>query len=65
MGRQFSNFADAPGMIGYRVKVADLQNDVESGCEHSLWDKFLGIITMVVVSASGWIAVIELIRLLR
>jgi len=64
MERQFSNFADAPGMMAYRVKVADLQND-ESGCEHTLWDKFLGIATMVVVSAGGWIAVIELIRALR
>jgi hypothetical protein len=65
MERQFSNFAAAPGMIGYRVKIAHLQNDAESRSEHSLWDRFLGIATMIAISTGGWIAIIELIRLLR
>ena len=61
MEQYFTNIAHATGMRGvYRVRVADWP--AADDCEHSLWNKLLGLVTMVVVSAGGWFAVIELIR---
>jgi hypothetical protein len=61
MERGFTNFAGATGMrVVYHVRVADLPD--ADDCEHSLWNKLLGLVTMVVVSAGGWFGVIELVR---
>lgn len=49
----------------YRVRIADQPRVQDSVCEHSLWDKLLGVATMVVVSAGGWIGIVELVRLLK
>lgn len=46
--------------VVYHIRVADLPE--ADDCEHSLWDKLLGLVTVVVVSAGGWFGVIEFIR---
>jgi hypothetical protein len=63
MEGQITNFAGMRGI--YRVRIADLPRVQDSVCEHSVWDKLLGVATMVVVSAGGWIGILELIRLLK
>jgi hypothetical protein len=45
----------------YRVRVANL----EEADQRTFWDRCLGVVTMAVVSAGGWTAIIELIRVLR
>lgn len=64
MEQHLPHFAHANGMSGiYRVRVAEFH---ETGaCEHTVWDKLLGLTTIIVVSAGGWAVVIELIRLLK
>jgi len=50
----------------YRVEIIHVQGvATEDADQRSLWDKCLGIATMVVVSTGGWAAIIEVIRLLR
>jgi hypothetical protein len=62
---QLSQYANANGMTGtYRLPDIEAAND-DLSCPRSLWDKFLGITTMVGVSVGGWTAIIELIRLMR
>ena len=39
--------------------------NLEEAEQRSLWDRCLGVVTMAVVSAGGWTAIIELIRVLR
>jgi len=66
MERSLTNFSSVSGMRAiYRVRIANLPRVEDSEQEHSLWDKLLGLATMIVVSAGGWTAVIELFRLLR
>lgn len=65
MERRVINFADATRVAdAYRVKVASIRNvaDDDLSSERSLGDKCLGIVTMVVVSALGWAAIVELVR---
>jgi hypothetical protein len=65
MERRVINFADATRVAdAYRVKVAYIRDvaDHDLSGERSLGDKCLGIATMVVISALGWAAIIELVR---
>lgn len=51
---------------GYRVRVAAfLHPAADLRRERTFWHRCLGIFTMVVVSAGGWAAIIELARWLR
>jgi len=64
MERRVINFADATRVAdAYRVKVAYIRDVADDDLiERSLGDKCLGIVTMVVISALGWAAIIELVR---
>ena len=64
MERRVINFADATRMAdAYRVKIAHIRNVADDDLsERTLGDKCLGIATMVVISALGWAAIIELVR---
>ena len=66
MDRSLTNFSGVTGMRAiYRVRIANLPRIEEAEQDHSLWDKLLGLATMIVVSGGGWMAIIEVIRLLR
>jgi hypothetical protein len=66
MERPLTNFAGASGLRGiYRVRVADVRSLDDINRQHRFWDKLLGVLTMVGVSAAGWAGIFELIRLLK
>jgi len=49
-----------------RVRVAQLRYPAgDSRSERTLWNRCLGVFTMVTVSAGGWAAIIELVRWLK
>jgi len=67
MERQLTRFARSSGMAdAYRVEIAHVREAApEDTVQRSLWDKCLGIATMVVVSVGGWAGIIELVRWLK
>lgn len=66
MERRLTNFAGASGMKGIcRVRIADVRGFDEASDQHRFWDKLLGVVTMLGVSAAGWAGIIALIRLLK
>lgn len=66
MEQRLTNIGGARGMRGIcRIRVVEVRILDETSYQHQFWDKLLGLITMVGVSAAGWAGIIELIRLLK
>lgn len=66
MEQPLTKVVGASGLrIIYRAKVVQVRRPDDTGRQHSFWDKLLGVVTMAVVSAAGWAAIIGLIYLLK